>query len=362
VYVTWTSFQQAACELRFGRSIDGGVTWTTKTIYTPTADSHNPLNPQNCLTYSNPVVDAITGTLYVPFLHFSSAHQDYIQMLISDDAGENFHFATFNAMLPRGATPNATLLPVTQPGELTECGATRIGLSNRFSPNLRLTIHTATLGPGKSVTGLPRYMNASRMTVQPVMAARNGKLYLAWSTSTSTLLGDPGARSNVMFTRSDDGGNTWTDPKIVNPTNDGALHHVLPALAIDRDPNDVHITYYTQNANGTVDLDMANSHDRGDSFPIDRTVRVTSESSNLPPTNIPIPSTAQPFATTNYDRQIQACYALGEYQSVTMVNGAVWAAWGDVRNKLDEPVNALSPISGKTHPQEDVFVQKVKAQ
>ena len=36
VYVTWTSFQPTACELRFGRSIDGGETWTAKTIFVPT--------------------------------------------------------------------------------------------------------------------------------------------------------------------------------------------------------------------------------------------------------------------------------------------------------------------------------------
>jgi hypothetical protein len=33
-----------------------------------------------------------------------------------------------------------------------------------------------------------------------------------------------------------------------------------------------------------------------------------------------------------------------------------------MRNLITEPVNALNPISGQTHPQEDVFVQKVKAQ
>jgi hypothetical protein len=96
VYVTWTSFQNdGSCQLRFGRSTDGGVTWTAKTIYAPAADP-DLTHPQNCLTFSNPTVDQKTGTLYVPFLHFSNADQDFIQMLISDDAGQTFHFATFN--------------------------------------------------------------------------------------------------------------------------------------------------------------------------------------------------------------------------------------------------------------------------
>ena len=354
VYVTWTSFQRTACELRFARSIDGGATFTAKTIYVPTADP-NPTHPQNCLQFSNPVVDSITGVLYIPFLHFSNSDQDFIQMLISDDAGETFHFATFN--IP--GAPNPTVMPVTQPGEATECGATIIA-PHVVSVNFRLTIHTA-LNPGHSLTGLPRYTEASRMTLQPALAARNGVLYLAWSNSTSPIFGDPNGKSNVLFVRSDDGGNTWSAPIIVNP--DGSdKHHVLPSLAIDENPNSVHITYYTQHSDGTVDLDMANSHDGGDTFPVDRTLRVSSESFHLPPTNIPIPSVAQPFATTNYDRQIQPCYALGEYQSVTTANGTVYAAWGDTRNQITEPVNPLNPISGQTHSEEDVFFQQVKAQ
>jgi hypothetical protein len=224
-----------------------------------------------------------------------------------------------------------------------------------------LTIHgTQNTGPG--ITGLPRYVNASRMTLQPAAAARNGIVYLAWSNSTSHVYGDPAGGSNVLFIRSDDGGQSWTSPITANPVVSGDKHHVLPALAIDQDPNDVHITYYTQHSNATIDLDMVNSHDRGASFPLDRTARVTSTSFDLPPTNIPIPIAGNPFNATNYDRQISVCYALGEYQSVTTANGSVYTSWGDMRNLLTEPVNALNPISGQTHPQEDVFFQKLKVQ
>ena len=355
VYVTWTSFQAAACELRFGRSTDGGATFSARTIFVPTADP-DPTHPQNCLTFSNPVVDQVTGALYVPFLHFSNSDQDFIQMLISNDAGDTFHFATFN--IP--GAPDPTVMPVTQPGELTECGTTLLP-SGKFAVNVRLTVHTSTnSGPG--LTGLPRYLSASRMTLQPAAAARNGVVYLAWSNSTSRFFGDPNGNSNILFIRSDDGGLTWTSPIMVNPPGTADIHHVLPSLAIDQDPRDVHISYYTQHADGVIDLDMANSHDSGSSFPTNRTVRVTSTSFNLPPTNIPIPIASNPFRATNYDRQIAVCYALGEYQSVTTANGSVYVGWGDMRNVITEPVNALNPISGQTHTQEDVFFQKVKAQ
>src|SRR5690242_19148769 len=96
VYVTWTSFQSTGAQLRFGRSTDGGMTWTTKTIFAPAPDPTHPGNPQNSLTFSNPAVDRLTGRLYIPFLQFSQLDQDFIRVLISDDGGETFSFATFN--------------------------------------------------------------------------------------------------------------------------------------------------------------------------------------------------------------------------------------------------------------------------
>jgi len=255
VYVTWTSFQpDGSCQLRFGSSIDGGVTWTAKTIFAPPPDP-NPANPQNCVTFSNPTVDQITGTLYVPFLNFSNSDQDFIRMLISDDAGATFRLAVFNP-----SAPIPTAMPVTQPGELTDCSYT----------NIRLTIHDAA-NAGRGLFGFPRYINVSRMTLQPAMAERNGKLYLAWSNSTSLIFGDPNGHSNVLFMSSPDGGNTWTGQITVNQLLSTDIHNVLPSLAIDNDPNDVHIIYYAQHSNGTIDLDMANSHDGGNSFPASRT-------------------------------------------------------------------------------------------
>jgi hypothetical protein len=348
VYVTWTSFQKTGQELRLAKSTDGGMTWTSKTIFAPAADP-DPTHPQNSLSFSNPVVDRTTGTLYVPFAHFSNSDTDFIQMMISDDGGATFRFATFNVP----GAPDATLLPMVQPGELTECGAALVA-PNTFAINLRLTLHA---GPdvGGSLTGLRRFVNATRLIVQPAIAARNGVVYLTWNTSTSPFYGDPNGTSNIMFIRSRDGGKTWTNPVQVNLTGDP--HHVHPSLSIGDEGQSVHISYYTQHSDGSLDLDMSTSEDAGHSFLADRTVEVSSTPFALPPTNIPIPNKTNPFAVTNYDRNIQPCYALGEYQSVRTANGRVYVAWGDSRRTITEPVNVLDPLSGITHPQEDVFFQ-----
>jgi hypothetical protein len=344
VYVVWVSLQASTCELRLARSTDGGVSFTSKTIFRPSG-SPNPVDPQSCLQVPNPVVDRITGTLYVPFLRYSNADQDFIQILISDDAAETFHFGAFN--IP--GAPDPSVLPITQPGELTQCG----GL------NFRLTIH-GTDNPLPNLFGVPRYIQATRLLNQPTAAARNGVVYLAWSNSDSLVFGSS-AGSSVWFIRSDDGGRSWRAPVKVNPVSAADKHHVMPSLAIDEDPNGVHISYYAQHTDTTVDLDMANSHDRGDSFPANRTVRVTHTPFHLAPTNIPL-SNAPSFLSTNYNRVAPQCYSLGEYQSVLSANGRVYVAWGDTSSLITEPVNPLDPISGQTHPTEDVFFQEVKAQ
>jgi len=82
----------------------------------------------------------------------------------------------------------------------------------------------------------------------------------------------------------------------------------------------------------------------------------------LPPSNVPIPSALQPYSTTNYDRQIAQCYALGEYLSVASANGTVHTLFGSGHNTMTQPVNPLDPLSGQEHTQMDVFYQKVKAQ
>src|SRR2546422_1943482 len=44
----------------------------------------------------------------IPFAHFSNSDQDFLQVLASDDAGETFHFLTFNDP----SAPDPTLLTV----------------------------------------------------------------------------------------------------------------------------------------------------------------------------------------------------------------------------------------------------------
>jgi hypothetical protein len=346
IYVTWTSFTSTGSAVAFSVSKDGGQTFQSKIIFAPGTDP-DPTHPQNFIQFTNPVVDRSNGRLYIPFAHFSNSNTDFLQMLVSDDAGQTFHFANFN--IPGALDP--TLIPLVQPGTFEDCGT---------DGGLRLAIvQGSDIGGGRG--GLPRFVQSSRLTIQPALTVENGNLFLAYNASNSPFFGDPSSGSNIFLLRSTDGGQTWTGPQQVNPTVAVEPRHVYPAITHESAGQQVDVSYYTQHADGTVDLDLV-STGRSTNFALGKATRITSQSFALVPSNIPIPTMTDPFLTTNFDNTIVPCYDLGEYVGLFNNKGNVYAVWGDNRNQVTEPTDPLDPISGQTHAQPDDFFQRVKTQ
>jgi hypothetical protein len=352
VYVTWTSFLPGppagpgGSAVAFAVSTDGGQTFQSRIIFAPGTDP-DPTHPQNFIQFTNPVVDQSNGRLYIPFGRFSNADTDFIQMLVSDDAGQTFNFVNFN--LP--GTPDPTLVPLVQPGTFEDCGNPGGGF--------RLAIvQGSDIGGGRF--GTSRFIQSTRLVLQPSIAAADGHVFLAFHSSDSPFFGDPGSGSNIFLIASHNSGKTWSKPRQVNPDVANDFRHIHPAIALEEDEQQVSISYYTQHTGGSVDLDLVNAELDGKKVNVSDLIRITSQSFNLPPTNIPIPTAALPFRTQNYDRNIVSCYALGEYNGLFNNQGKLYAVWGDGRNRVTEPVNALDPLSGLTHPQEDTFFQKVR--
>lgn len=348
VYVTWTSFTATGSEVAFAVSKDGGQTFQSKIIFAPGTDPDQ-TRPQNFIQFTNPVVDRSNGRLYIPFAQFSNVDTDFLRMLVSDDAGQTFRFANFN--IP--GAPDPTLIPLVDPGTLEDCGSPGGGF--------RLSIVQGNnIGGGRF--GLPRFVQSSRLTIQPALAVEDGNVFLAYNNSDSPFFGDPSSGSNIFLIHSTDGGRHWSLPQQVNPRVAGEPRHVYPAIALESGGEKVDVSYYTQHLNGSVDLDLVSASQDDERLEVSDPIRVTSHSFNLTPTNIPIPTAAQPFRTTNFDRNIVACYNLGEYVGLFNNHGTVYAVWGDNRNLVTEPTNALDPISGVTHGQADTFFQKVRSE
>jgi hypothetical protein len=345
LYVTWTHFTATGSELWLAKSTDGGVTWSTKPLFQPVGDFLN----SNMIQYSNPVVDASTGRLYVPFLHFSFIDADNIRVLVSDDAGETFRFLAFNAP---GAV-DAFAYPNVSPGVLNDCGT--LG-------GIQLILHQgADLGGGRF--GLRRYRQATRLITKPAAAAFRGRLVIALHTSTSNFLFDPTAGSEINVLYSADGGMTWAPPFKLAGFTTAEPQHVLPAVALAQNGNRLWVSYYVQQIDERLRTDVARLHvDRGH-LRLDGVDRLSSAAFNLTPSNNPLPSPIDPFFTTNYDRGVGACRDIGDYQSIGASarghdgdSGPIVAAWGDNRRSWTSPSN--SPAPGP-HAQADVFSSRL---
>jgi hypothetical protein len=339
VYVTWTSFKSTSSELWLARSIDGGATWSSKALFQPTDDGTN----SSFIQFSNPVVDASSGRLYIPFLHFSDGDADNIRVLVSDDGGTTFRFLKFNVP---GAV-DAFAFPNVTPGEIDDCGT---------SGGLRNVVHQgADLGGGRF--GFPRHRQATRLVTQPTAAAFRGRLVIALQSSTSALFGDPTAGSEITLLYSNDGGDSWASPFHVAPSTSSDPQHVHPAVALTQNGNRVFLSYYVQQANGQLRTDVATLHVNGNHLRLDDANGLSSTAFDLTPSNNPFPVVGNPFNTTNYDRTIVPCYDIGEYQSIGTQNGLTIAAWGDNRRSWTSPSG--SPAAG-THAQPDVFSSQLK--
>ncbi len=345
VYLAWTSFQAASSQLRFTKSTDGGATWSPQKILFAPVDTGGVMSA--FIQFANPVVDADTGRLYIPFLHFSNIDADFIKVLVSDDAGETFRFLEFNVP----GAPDVFGFPTVTPGTLSDCG--------RPGGGLRLVLHQGSnLGGGRF--GLPRFRQSTRLITQPSAAAAEGKLFIAFTSSTSPFFGDPDSRSEIHLLFSANGGRTFRGPFTIAAATERDPQHVLPSISVDEDGEEVSVAYYVQQGDGKFRVDLTSGEIAGNGrrFHADAPVRVSTGSFDLIPSNNPIPSTTAPFRTTNYDRIVVACYNLGEYLSISQNDDDVLAAWGDNRNPWTSPVG--SPAAG-THAQPDVFFQEVDA-
>ena len=338
IYVTWTSFVPGGSQLWLARSTDGGLTFSSSLLFAPVDDGTN----SSFIQFSNPVVDASTGRLYVPFLHFSDTDADNVRVLVSDDGGQTFHFLAFNVpgAVDAHAFPNVT------PGLLNDCRGG--GIRN-------VLVAGADQGGGRF--GLPRFKQATRLITQPHAAAARGVFAFALNSSTSPIFGDPTAGSEINVAFSPDGGQSFAPTLRIAASTAADRQHVHPFLALSSDAKKITVSYYVQQADARLRTDVATVKIQRNRLRLDDTAPLSTSAFDLTPSNV----VRTPTATTNYDRTIVSCYDIGEYQTLARSLGDdddddVIAAWGDNRRNWTSPPG--SPAAG-THSQPDVFSAKV---
>ncbi len=340
LYLTWTRFVPtsppfAGSQVVFARSTDGGATWSApRVLFAPSNGGPNGLS--SFIQFTNPVVDASSGRLYIPFLHGSNFSADFIKVLVSDDAGLSFSFLEFDSP----GAPDRFGFPNVTPGTRADCGTTG---------GRRLVLHAGQdVGGGR--VGLPRFVHSTRLITQPSAAAANGRLFIAFNSSTSSVSGDSGSRSEIHLLFSADGGASWQLSTVVAASDDDP-QHVHPAISVDSRGKKVAVGYYVQQDDEQLRVDLAIGEAEAEGVRFENR-RALSAAFDMTPNNIPLPTASDPFLTTNYDRTIAPCYNIGEYMGTTFITDSVLAAWGDDRNSWTSPQG--SPASG-THSQPDVF-------
>ena len=203
--------------------------------------------------------------------------------------------------------------------------------------------------------GLPRFRQATRLITQPTAAAVRGRLFIALNTNESPFFGDGSVGSSIRLLASGDGGTTWTVATIASSTA-ADPQHVHPSIAADRGGGSVTVGYYVQQANSQLRTDATTVDFEEGQLQVIGAQHLSNVAFDLTPSNNPIPTAAQPFRTTNYERTIVACYDIGEYMSVSGAHGTI-GAWGDNRNPWTSPAD--SPAAG-THAQPDVFFSRLE--
>jgi hypothetical protein len=164
----------------------------------------------------------------------------------------------------------------------------------------------------------------------------NGNLYVVWATDPA---GTPD-NSNVMFSRSTNGGATWSAPVQLG-AGGGATDQFEPFVAVGG-PNvgTVTVAWYDRRNdvvnNNLIDVYKTFSRDGGVTF--DPISRVTAGSFPVPPIN------------PNFDPGVVQCY-MGEYIAVASDATNFYYLWGDNRNTV---VTTNFP-SGRPDP--DVFFE-----
>ena len=134
--------------------------------------------------------------------------------------------------------------------------------------------------------------------------SQTGNVYIAWVIFTLELT------ARVMFSRSTDGGQTWSRPYAISDTKSGEVNLQGTAIVVDSQSN-VHVTFLDY---GTGHVRYAKSTDKGSSF-------------STPIDVAPFTPIASPLPNGNYRTPTMTMLAVD--RSMTNTSGNLYVTWAD---------------------------------
>jgi hypothetical protein len=165
--------------------------------------------------------------------------------------------------------------------------------------------------------------------VPNVVVSPGGKVYLAYEFQAQNGPGTPPVPNEIRFTRSTNQGSTFSAPLVVSKD---AINGALPQLAVDRTTSSFHGTIYLtwsgKPRGTTTEVVMSDSLNEGLSFSFPRSVRSTSQGTQI-----------NPVVAVDNDGQVADCYYVAStntptsttnyfYNCLTSFNhAATWAGY-----------------------------------
>lgn len=290
VYMSWTEFYPQGSQILFVRSTDGGISYSEPLVLSSQTFGF--------VQGSMPAVGP-DGEVYVVWLAVDSSRT--LRIRRSDDGGVTFG-------------PEVTITTVQSTRDAT--ASSRCGR--------------------QALKGHIRTFELPAIAVDRSEGSTRGHVYVVYQSDPD---GDGADTSDVFFTRSTDGGLTWSPPIRVND-DQTTTDQWMPFVAVTREGT-IGVIFYDRRfdpQNIKIDLFMALSRDGGQSFLPN--FRVTEASFNVPPT------------APNFDNLRGICY-MGDYNHMTADDQFFYLAWGDNRSLLK------TERFPEGRPDPDVFFAKV---
>jgi uncharacterized repeat protein (TIGR01451 family) len=284
IYICWTRFSNVdPSELRFSRSIDGGLTYVNEQILQPGGTA-----PFGCSVEVGP-----DGAVHVAWADRAGATNGDIRLRTSTDAGVNFD----------PAVPVATGNRVPGADRVVACGLN----------NDRTTL-----------VGDIRMLHQVWLAVDATGGPFDGNLYGVGSDPANAGTDHIG----VYYSRSTNGGDNWS-ASVQLGTGGGQTDQFEPFVEV-AGAGAVSVAWYDRRNdaanNFNIDVYKTFSDDGGASF--GSLVRVTDVSFGVPPIN------------PNFDVGVAQCY-MGEYIAIAGDARNFYYLWGDNR---DTVIDAAFPL------------------
>lgn len=318
------------------RSTDGGQTFSSPVVaYQSTSSGVFPdKNWMAVNTFGpNPGRLAVTFTL---FSNIQGVRSSPIMRVLSDDAGQTW---TSPASIHSSNYEVQGSQPVFLPDNRLVIVYWNFNFTDRITDDFLECVVSndggVTFGAPKFITAVHRYSPTSIRSGSFLPSATTdrttGNLYVVYQA-----YHDPVAGPRILFTKSTDGGNTWSNP-IPASDNPGSTHVFNPAIATSPDGQTLTVSYYTNRdnprSNTLVDMYLAQSFDGGATWR--QNIRVSSASTNA-------------ALAPNTGSADQPAYMLGDYIGIAgpaNVHVPAVPVWVDTRTGNPDPFVARVGIA-----------------